>query len=103
MGMELPTIRCQVVTRTDVSRTISTVCHSDGNVETDLEITEVERSERNVSISVWVKICLRKSAPRNLKARGMPWVQSGDAVGAFAPVECRLCDSLSLINTVIYL
>lgn len=44
MGMELPNIPCQVVARTDVSRMISTDSHCSGNVETHLEITEVERS-----------------------------------------------------------
>lgn len=71
MGMELPTIPCQVVARTDGSRMISSGLSISGNVETNLEITEVERSEKNISLSVWVKMCLRKSALRNMKVKAL--------------------------------
>lgn len=70
MGMELPNIPCQVVARTDVSRMISTDFHCSGNVETNLEITEVERLGGKIGISLRVKTCLRNSAPRNMKAKG---------------------------------
>lgn len=69
--MELPTSSCQVVTRTDASSPISSASHSNGNVETNLERTGVERSGgKKARISVWVKICLRNSTPRNMKAKG---------------------------------
>lgn len=62
---------------------------------TNLEITEVERSEKNV-ISVWVKICLRKSAPRTMKAKGKALESMGRRCECFTPVECRLRDSRTL-------
>lgn len=93
MGMELPTVPRQVVARTDASRTISTGSHSSGNVETNLEITEVERSGKNINISVWVKICLRNSALRNIKGKGNALESNGDVFSVFTPVECKLRDS----------
>lgn len=90
--MELPTISCQVVTRTDASSMISSASHSNGNVETNLERTGVERSGEKKS----PHLCVGENMSEKLHSKkyegkgGMSWNPKGDVFGALTPVECGL-------------
>lgn len=91
MGMELPTVPCQVVTRTDASSVISSASHSSGNVETPASHWNGKVRREHVNISVWVNIHLRNSTPRNMKAKGNALESKGSCwIGALTLTEFGL-------------
>lgn len=100
MGMELPTVRCQVVTRTDGSRMISTASHINGYL-----------FGSNWSGKVRIKcqhLCEGENMSEKLtllpeiwRQRGMPWNQREDTFSAFIPAECTL-RLLNLIKVFSY-
>lgn len=89
MGMELPTVRCQVVTRTDGSRMISTASHINGYLFGSNWSGKVRIKCQHLCVgeNMSEKLTL---LPELWRQKGMPWNQREDTFSAFFPAECTL-------------